>query len=185
MSRIVKAWLAVLVTLGTLLVGAEAVSAQPSTSGTIKVWAVASVNSKNKPSPVVITGAFADYGRTQAVNSSGKPDSNGNYVKVSLKRGTFRVNIKQLNSAFSSMGVPSDYNSSNCSASYSAGPVAVPIVGGTGTGSYKGITGSINMTATVAVILPRSSNGSCGSNSNANPVAAWGEITGSGTVSIP
>jgi hypothetical protein len=63
------------------------------------------------------------------------------------------------------------------------GPVNLPIVGGSGTGAYKGIAGSVDLTATGALILPMK-NGSCNTSNNANPVAGYGFITGTGSVSF-
>jgi hypothetical protein len=130
----------------------------------------------------VITGAIADHGTTQGVNSSGKPDENGNYVKVTLKKGTFTVDVSQLNSALNN-AQPTDFNASNCSASETVSSIAVPIVSGSGTSSYKGISGSLNLTAMLALILPKTKSGSCNMSNSAVPVASWGAVTGTGTVS--
>jgi hypothetical protein len=149
--------------------------------GAVKVWGV--LNASNKPSAVVITGAIADYGTTQSVNSSGKPDENGNNVKVTLKKGTFTVDTSQLNSALNS-AQPTDFNATNCSASETVSSVTVPIVSGSGTSAYKGISGSLNMSAMLALILPKTKSGSCNMSNSATPVATWGAVTGTGTVSF-
>ena len=184
MARLMKSALGATVVMGSLALATGPAFGQSSTGGTIKVWAVANAtSSSNKPSPVVLTGAIGDYGTTQSVNSSGKPDENGNYVKLTLKKGTFTVNVSQLNSAFSS-AQPSDFNSSNCSATLTVGPVAVPMVANSGTGAYKGISGSVNLTAQLAIIAAKTKSGSCNTSSNANAAAGWGVITGSGTVAF-
>ena len=184
MARLIKSALGVTVVMGSLALATAPAFGQSSTGGAIKVWGVVAVtSSSNKPSPTVITGAIADYGTTQNVNSSGKPDENGNRVKVTLKKGTFTVDVTQLNSGFGNAS-PSDFNSSNCSASFMVGPVNVPVVAGTGTGAYKGITGSLTMNAQVAAILPKTKSGSCNTANSATPVAGWGVITGNGTVSF-
>lgn len=170
------------VAVGVLLVGPAVASGQ-GTGGQIRVWGVANPNSSNKPSPVVITGAIADYGTTQSVNSSGKPDESGNFVELTLKKGSFRVDTSQLNAKFAS-AQPSDFNPTNCSGSISVGPVDIPVVKGKGTGSYKGITGSIQMTGEVALILPKNKSGSCNTSNSANPVSGWGVVTGNGSVSF-
>ena len=169
--------------LGSLFFGATAAFGQ-STGGAIKVFGPASVTSSgNKPTPVVFTGAIGDHGTTVSVNSAGKMDGNGNFTKITLKKGGFTVNSTNLNSAFSNLGAPPDFNSQNCSGSFTVGPVSLPIVGGSGTGAYKGIAGSVDLTATGALILPMK-NGSCNTSNNANPVAGYGFITGTGSVSF-
>jgi hypothetical protein len=183
MNRVVKAAVGLAVLFGSLLFGATAAFGQ-STGGAIKVFGPASVsNSGNKPTPVVFTGAIGDYGTTVSVNSAGKNDGNGNFVKITLKKGGFTVNATNLNSAFNALGAPPDFNSQNCSGSFTVGPVNIPIVGGSGTGAYKGIAGSVDMTATGALILP-TKNGSCNTSNNANPVSGFGFLSGTGSVSF-
>ncbi|HEX4217009.1 MAG TPA: hypothetical protein VHZ02_01460 [Acidimicrobiales bacterium] len=182
MRRIVGTALGTAVLVGTMLFGGTAAFAQ--SGGAIKL--ISPVNASdtgNKPIPVVFTGAVGDYGTTVNVNAAGKNDTNGNFTKVTLKKGGFTVDSSSLNAAFNSSGAPADFNSDNCSGSISVGPATATIVSGSGTGSYKGISGSVDLTATVAVILPKK-NGSCNTSNNANALAAYGVLTGSGTVSF-
>jgi uncharacterized membrane protein len=152
-------------------------------SGTIKVWGVVNSSDTNNPTPVLVTGVIGDYGTVQTVNSSGKPDGNGNYFKLTLHKGTFTVNGKQFNAAFSTAGnPPPDYNSTNCTGSFSVGPVPAPAL--SGTGAYAGISGSVDLTAQLALLLPRTKSGSCNTGNNVNPLGFWGQITGQGTVSF-
>ena len=57
-----------------------------------------------------------------------------------------------------------------------------------GTGLYSGITGTLHVTITEAFILPvyasGKNKGQCNESQNAQPVAAYGSIIGSGTVSF-
>ena len=46
---------------------------------------------------IVIVGAIGDHGRTLIINKSGTTDPNGNYVKITLQKGTFEVNSTALN----------------------------------------------------------------------------------------
>ncbi len=184
MSRIITATVGATAILGSLALGASPALAQSPTGGTIKVWVTANATgSGNKPNPIVITGAIADYGTGQNVNSSGKPAANTQRVKLTLKKGTFTVDTSQLNAAFNNAN-PTDFSNSNCSASVAVGPAAVPIIAGSGTGAYAGISGSVTMSAQVALILPKTKSGACNQSNNANPVAGWGIITGNGTVSF-
>ena len=184
MTRTIKAAIAGTALLGGVVLGASPAFGQSPSGGPIKVWVTdSSTSSNNAPDPIVITGAFADYGSTRNVNSSGKPDANGTLVKVSLKKGTFTVDGSQLDNAFNNVN-PTDFSSSSCSASFTAGPVPVPIVADSGTGDYRGISGTITMTGQAALILPKTKSGSCNQSNNATPVAAWGIITGTGTISF-
>jgi hypothetical protein len=182
MRRIIGATLGSTVLVGSVLFGGTAAFAQ--SGGAIKVFSPVNASNANKPTPVVFTGAIGDYGTTLSVNSAGKSDGNGNFTKITLKKGGFTVDSSNLNAAFSSSGAPTDFNSTNCSGSISVGPATATIVSGSGTGAYKGISGSVDLSATVALILPKK-NGSCNTSNSANPVAAFGALTGSGTVSLP
>jgi hypothetical protein len=57
-----------------------------------------------------------------------------------------------------------------------------------GTGLYAGITGTLKLTITEAFILPvyasGKNKGQCNESQNAQPVADYGSIIGSGTVSF-
>ena len=184
MTPIIRLGVAGTAIAGVLLVGSGTALAQTPSSGSIRVWGLAEVTGPtNKPSPVVVTGVIGDYGTTQSVNSSGVPDENGNYVKVTLRMGTFVVNITQLNQLFGSLQ-PTEFNSANCSAVFTAGPASVPIKSGSGTGSYKGISGTLSMTVNMAAIAPKTKSGSCNMSNSASPVAGWGTVTGSGSVSF-
>jgi len=182
MTRVLKTALSLAVLLGGLLFGGAAFGQASPTSGTIKVWGIVNSGPSNKPTPVLVTGVIGDYGTVQTVNSSGKPDGNGNYFKLTLHKGTFTVNGKQFNAAFSTAGnPPPDYNSTTCTGSFLVGPVPVPAVSGTGV--YAGISGSVNLTAQIAILLPKTKSGSCNTGNNVNPLGFWGEVTGQGTVS--
>ena len=132
-------------------------------------------------SPVLFTGAIGDYGKTVRQTASGVASKNGNYIKFNLKRGTFVGNgtalFAKLNNA-----TPA-FNNATCSGGFTAsGRVTL----GTGTGTYAGIGGSLNVSVTFAFVGPRFKSGKhkgkC--NGNANPVAQIGTIAGSGRVSL-
>jgi hypothetical protein len=53
-----------------------------------------------------------------------------------------------------------------------------------GTKAYAGISGTVDVIATAAFILPLTKSGQCDTSGNVNPTARWGAITGSGTVSF-
>jgi hypothetical protein len=127
----------------------------------------------------VLTGAIADSGTSATVNSSGKPTKNGKYKLLVLKKGTILLNTTQLNAAVNNAN-PTTFNSTTCSGSF-AGTAPVPTV--SGTKAYAGISGSVNITVTFAIVLPLT-KGKCNTNTNANPIAQYGSVSGSGTVSF-
>jgi len=180
--RAIKSVLGLTVLLGGLLLAGGPAFGQ-STTGTIKVWGTVNSSPSNKPTPVLITGVIGDHGTVQNVNSSGKPNANGDYFKLTLRKGTFTVNGKAFDSAFANAGnPPPDYSSTTCTGSFSIGPVSVPVV--SGTGAYSGMTGSVNLGGQIAILLPRAKNGSCNTSNNAQPLGFWGIVTGQGTVSL-
>jgi hypothetical protein len=63
-------------------------------------------------------------------------------------------------------------------------PVTAPVPVVKGTKAYKGISGSVSVTLTFAVVIPLQ-KGKCNlSNSGPNPSAQYGSIAGTGTVSF-
>jgi len=177
MNRVVKAALALPVLLGGLsLGGAAALGASPS-GGAVQVW-VTPTNT-GSGGKVLITGVVGDFGTSQKANSSGQPSKNGNYQKLLLKKGTILVNSTQFNAGLNNTNPP--LNNTNCSTTFTFS-APVPIV--SGTGAYMGITGSFNLTAQFGAILPKTKSGSCNASNNANPVAQYTSVIGSGTVSF-
>ena len=130
---------------------------------------------------ILITGAIGDYGKTLTIDKNGKTDSNGNYVKMTLQKGMIELNSSTLNTKANSSR-PTLYKAT-CSAQLS---VTGPVTPFNGTGLYKGITGTLNITETYAFIAPLSTSGEnkgqC--NLSAQPISEYSSITGSGTVSF-
>jgi len=119
---------------------------------------------------VILTGAITDDGTDQQGVAGG-----GAYNKLVLSKGSFEINIgvfgNQLNFPV---------NPATCSAAGSA-TAQIPIVDGSGTGAYEGISGTIRTTVTFAWILPRQPNGQCDTNETQYP--GIGIAKGSGRVS--
>jgi hypothetical protein len=134
---------------------------------------------------VLVTGAIGDHGTTRTVNKSGKPESNGRYVKLVLTKGTFELNSitlnKNINRAFNSAPV----NPATCSLGIAASG-SLPI--SDGTGLYKGISGTIRITISIGLTLPRYTSGpragKCNESNAAAPTASLQLVTGSGVVAF-
>jgi hypothetical protein len=131
--------------------------------------------------PIVITGAIGDHGQTTSMDKNGKPNAKGNYVRITLTRGTFEINSTALN-AKTAKAQPT-VNKATCSYQFTGmGPVTLF----NGTGLYKGISGTVNITITFAGGGPLYNTGKrkgeCNLSNNAQPVAQYSSITGTGAV---
>jgi hypothetical protein len=182
--RVTKAAVSV-VALGSLLLGGGPAFAAttPSTpaGGFIRIFVMPNGNGGG---PIVVTGAIGDYGRTLTINKNGTPDpNNGNYVKVTLHKGTLEVNKTTLD-AKSNKAQPS-FDVATCSAAIS---VTGPITLFDGTGLYAGIAGTLNVTITEGFVLPRlttgKDKGQCNESNSATPLSQYGVVIGTGTVSF-
>lgn len=105
------------------------------------------INSDGPHYRAVVTGAISDYGPAVTVYPNGKVDpGHSHQMELQLKDGTFRLSIASLEKEFFSR-VEHGFVPSACS-HYSSFETPVPIVGGSGTGAYTGITGSFDITVT-------------------------------------
>jgi len=181
--RIAKTALGVAVLGSVLFSGASAFAATAPAGGPIKVFVTLKGN--NSGGTIVITGAIGDYGKTVDTNSAGKPQKNGGYELLVLKKGTILLDVTQLNAALNNAN-PTDYSAVSCSGSFVTSAPA-PIVSGTKT--YAGIAGSITLTVSFAFVGPfytsGSKKGQCNTSNNApTPPGFFASITGTGTVSF-
>ncbi len=131
--------------------------------------------------PIVITGAIGDHGQTTSIDKNGKPDANGNFVRITLKKGTFEVNATALN-AKTDHAQPT-VNKTTCTFEFTGtGPVTLF----NGTGLYEGISGTLRITVTFAGVGPvygtGTHKGQCNFSNNAPLVAQYASIMGKGAV---
>jgi hypothetical protein len=118
---------------------------------------------------VILTGAITDNG----TDHQGDPVDGINRLEFS--NGSFSIDVAKVGSMLQSLPL----NPTTCS---SDGTVTapVPIVDGSGTGAYQGISGTFNITASVAFILPRL-HGKCDTTATQYPGVLI--ANGSGTIS--
>lgn len=167
----------------TLLgVSVSASAASTPTGGTVNFYATPTGSGKGFP--VILTGAIGDHGKASAkMDKDGKANKNGNYGTFTLQKGTIEANLTMFNAKTNS--AQPTINTTTCSAQLA---VTVPVLLFNGTGIYKGITGTLNLTETFAVVLPRfksgKNKGKCNASPNAQVIDQWGSLTGSGTVSF-
>jgi hypothetical protein len=168
--------LAALAVTGVMPGGAAAAPA----GGPIALYANAGNAGSQK---VVFVGAIGDYGTARNVNKSGKPDPNGNFVKIKLKKGTFEIDVTAVNKAMSS-GRPQVASEATCSATYSG---SAPVTFFNGTRLYNGISGTANVTVTYGGVGSKYKSGpkkgQC-KRGETNLRSQFGFVTGQGTVSF-
>jgi hypothetical protein len=165
--------------------GTMAASASTVTNGPVHVFVYG--DSSGVASTVVLTGAIGDNGTADSIDANGTPDASTNTeVLLALVQGSFAVSVvgldKKIQSAFSKF----QENPSTCSG-YVSATASVPIVAGSGTGAYTGITGGFVLTFSLAEVGPKYGSGKhqgqCNNSNSSSPVAQALMVTGSGTVS--
>lgn len=163
------------------LVPAAVAGASP-TGGAEKVWVTPSPTgtSVKHPGKVMLTGAFADYGKSVSANASGKPSKNGTYKLLTLEKGTILVNGSELNAAFKNLQ-PQTFSQTTCSGD---AHISAPVTLVKGTKAYVGISGTFTITATFAFITAKTKSGSCTMKTTSPGLATYSSVTGSGTVSF-
>jgi hypothetical protein len=170
--------LAALAMVGVLV--GPAAAAAPA-DGPIEMWASAGNNGSQH---VVFVGAIGDYGTAVNANKNGKPNPNGNYVRVKLQKGTFMIDVTAMNKAANSSQDPQVGSHATCSAAFTA---TAPVTFLNGTRLYKGISGTANLTLTFGGVGSRYKSGpkkgQC-KQGDASPRASFGYVTGQGTVSF-
>ena len=185
--RLVMISVATLASVLFLGFGEAGAGASTPAGGSVNVYITPNTNGNgNGGGIVVFTGAIGDYGTTTGhSDKDGKPDKQGAYGNILLKKGTIRVDLAAFGAKAQSAGSQTPLNSAGCSQTIS---FSAPVTLVSGTGLYQGISGTINLTETVALVYPRYSSGKnkgmCNASNNAEPLATWASITGSGTVSF-
>jgi hypothetical protein len=135
----------------------------------------------------IFTGAIGDSGSGIAVDANGTADpGNGTEQQFMLVHGSFRVSTVALDKKISSAFNNFKPNTTTCSGFVTATGTA-PVVSGSGTGAYVGITGSFTVTFMYAAILPKIASGKhkgqCNESNNAQSLGSAQTVIGSGTVS--
>ena len=116
--------------------------------GTTHIMAY-SINSDGPHFQAIVTGAVGDYGPGVTVHPNGTVDpGHTSELKLELTHGSFRLSIAALDKAVIRAYQHWPHNQATCSGSITVSAPA-PVVAGSGTGSYRGISGAFTMTATI------------------------------------
>ena len=100
-------------------------------------------------SSVVVTGVIGDYGKAIRTNSSGSPAAEYNELDLHLGLGSFGLNIARLESELgAAISGHFPTNATTCSGEIVVSGGA-PIDSGSGTGAYKGLSGTLQLTITI------------------------------------
>ena len=130
-------------------------------------------------SGVVLSGAIGDYGEAVSVERNGSPDiEHRSELDLELTKGSFRIRIAVLDKELVASFGKTVPDPRTCSGEVAVSAPA-PIVRGTGTGAYRGITGGFNMSLTIDEIVPRSDCAWTGA-----PVKQANLLTGDGAISF-
>lgn len=110
---------------------------------------VYSVNSDGPHFQAIVTGAVGDYGPGVTVHPNGTVDpEHTSQLELKLTHGSFRVWFAAVGKAVARAYQHWPSNKATCSGSITVSAPA-PVVAGSGTGSYRGITGGFTMTTTI------------------------------------
>ncbi len=127
-------------------------------------------------STAILTGAVGDYGKAQSVNPDGTVNLEHNSeLDLALAQGSFRLSIADLDKKFVSAMSTFPSDKVTCSGAVTVAGTS-PVVAGSGTGSYKGISGTFNLTLELDEVDPTLNCSTF--------LAQVIVITGSGTVSF-
>jgi hypothetical protein len=125
-----------------------AASAGAATSRSAHIMAY-SIDSDGPAFQVIVTGAIGDWGPAVSVYPDGAVDpEHTSELSLKLTRGSFRLSIARLDAGIVHAYRHWPSNPGTCSGSIAV-TAATPIVAGSGTGSYRGISGTFTVTATI------------------------------------
>jgi hypothetical protein len=108
-----------------------------------------SINTDNPTLTSIVSGAIGDYGPAEEVSpGSTGVSAHGGELELKLARGTFRLSVADIDKKFIEGTSHEPVFPRTCS-TYVSVSDAVPIVPGSGTGTYQGIAGTFAMTLTL------------------------------------
>jgi hypothetical protein len=109
---------------------------------------VYSINSDGPDFRAIVTGAIGDYGPAVTVFPDGKVDpSHTHDLELKLTRGSFKLSLTGLDKKFVAVTSQEPIYRRTCS-DYMTASAPMPIVPGSGTGAYRGISGRFTVTIT-------------------------------------
>jgi hypothetical protein len=146
-----------------------------------RVFLTAYQNDDLPGATAVLSGAIGDFGAAVAVLPDGKVDpEHSSQLRLALTQGSFRIVIGPLHAKLQNALSHASYNRRTCSG-HVAVTGAAPVAAHSGTGAYKGISGSFKLTITANEVDAKPG---CQPFSGSPLLAQTVVIAGSGTVSL-
>jgi hypothetical protein len=109
----------------------------------LTIW---SIDSDGPDFQAILSGAIGDYGPAVTVLPDGKVDpEHTSQMELKLRHGTLRLYIDGIASKFRAQTAHEPLYPASCS-DYFDVSATVPVVAGSGTGAYRGISGSFSLT---------------------------------------
>jgi len=157
---------------------ARGTGAAPATGGAVRFTAY--TNDDLPGATVVLTGVIGDFGAAVSVLPNGTIDpEHTSELNLALTKGSFRILIGPLHAKLVQAFTHFKPNPRTCSG-HVAVTGAAPVVAGSGTGAYKGISGNFKLAITVNEV-----DGQSSCHNGASVLLAQALfIAGSGTVSF-
>ncbi len=144
----------------------------PLKGGAIEVFVTPSYTGTGRGT-ILIVGAIADHGSTTNAKATG-------IGTATMTKGTLKLDLSKLNAAANN-APPSMMNNTTCSfVVHASAPVTIV----SGTGAYVGAHGTVLIHEVFSLILPRLADGKCNESNSVVPVAQYGSVEGSGTISF-
>jgi hypothetical protein len=167
---------------GALLAGGGIAAASNAPVSGGNVFFTAYQNDDLPGATAVLSGAIGDFGEAVSVLPDGTVDpEHSSQDDLALTQGSFRIVIGPLHAKFVNALSHASYNLKTCSG-HAAVTGAAPVVAGSGTGAYKGISGNFTLTITGSEVDAKPG---CQPFSGSALLAQSIVISGSGTVSLP
>ncbi len=111
----------------------------------VTIW---SVDSDGPDFQAILSGAIGDFGPAVTVLPNGNVDpEHTSEMELELRHGTFRLYINGIANEFRSHSEHEPVYAATCS-DYFRVTDTVPVVAGSGTGAYRGASGSFSLTLT-------------------------------------
>jgi hypothetical protein len=103
-------------------------------------------------STAILTGGIGDFGQGVSVYPDGTPNPEHNsQLELDLRDGSFRIDFASLDAKFVSTLTSFPADTATCSGIASA-EGAAPIVKSSGTGAYRGVSGTFHLKITLAEV---------------------------------
>ena len=129
--------------------GAAAAASAPAAAGGTANIMIYGVNTDGAYWHAIVSGVIGDYGPAVSIHPNGTIDpAHNSEMELRLTHGSFRLSIAALDKAFVKATTHEPIYPKTCTDLISV-TGTTPIVAGSGTGAYRGISGSFPVTITL------------------------------------